>query len=156
MAHRNELGGVAPDSKRDTCVAVQLSEAQERVLVELTLGRSICAAATAAGVHRGTVHRWMTDDPLFAAAYHGWQSETRSSAQARFLAMSDLAVDNVCDALRKGDARTSLVVLKGLGLLTAVKPGSADADELARERDIEKRKKEAELRSREDMADMGI
>jgi hypothetical protein len=130
------LGGGA---KRETCVAVQLSEAQERVLVELTLGKSISAAASAAGVHRGTVHRWMTDDPLFAGAYHGWQSETRGSAQARFLAMSDVAVENVCDALRKGDTRTSLVVLKGLGLLAAVKPGPTDVEELARERELEKR-----------------
>jgi len=126
MARRNSLGSFADDSEHDTCVAVQLSEPQERVLVELTLGRSISAAATAAGVHRTTVHRWMREDPLFAAAYHGWQSETRSSAQARFLAMSDLAVDNICDALRKGDTRTSLVVVKAMGLLTDVKPGITD------------------------------
>jgi hypothetical protein len=152
MAGQRNLAGSARDSRRDDCVAIQLSEAQERVLVELTLGKSICAAATAAGVHRGTVHRWMTDDPLFTAAYHGWQSETRSSAQARFLAMSDLAVDNVCDALRKGDARTSLVVLKALGLLANVKPGSADVEEL----ELAKRQKEAEKRSRESLADIGI
>ncbi len=57
--------------------------------------------------------------------------------------------------MRRGDTRTSLIVLKSQGLLTAVKPGSADPDELARERDIEKRKKKAELKSREDFADMG-
>jgi hypothetical protein len=154
MVHRNSVESLA-DSERDTCVAVQLSEAQERVLVELTMGKSISAAATAAGVHRVTVHRWLKNDPLFAAAYHGWQSETRSSAQARFLAMSDLAVDNICDALRKGDVRMSLMVVKAMGLLTAVEPGNTDAEELAREQELEKRKREAELRSREAMADVG-
>ena len=151
MARQKILGDFADDSMCDDCVAVQLSEAQERVLVELTLGKSLSAAAAAAGVHRGTEHRWMTDDPLFAAAYHGWQSETRSSAQARFLAMSDLAVENVCDALRRGDTRTSLVVLKAMGLLANVKPGSTDVEEL----ELEKREKEAGMRSRESMADVG-
>lgn len=131
-------------------MAVQLSEAQERVLVELTFGKSISAAAISAGVHRGTVHRWMTDDPLFAAAYHSWQSEIRSSAQARFLAMSDLAVDNVCDALRRGDVRTSLFVLKATGLLAHIKPGPTDIKEL----EVAKRQKEAEMRSRESLADI--
>jgi hypothetical protein len=151
MGRQKILGGGGNDSNGDAFVASQLSEAQEHVLVELTLGKSICAAAAAAGVHRSTVHRWIVDDPLFAAAYHGWQSESRSSAQARFMAMSDLAVDNICDALRKGDIRTSLLVVKAMGLLANVEPGSTDVREL----ELAKREREAAMRTREGMADIG-
>jgi hypothetical protein len=49
----------------------------------------------------------------------------------------------------------SVVVLQAMGLLTAVERGITDVEELAREQELEKWKREAELRSRESMADMG-
>ena len=43
---------------------------QERAIAALLTGASVTAAATKAGVARQTVHRWLSDDPAFIAAYN--------------------------------------------------------------------------------------
>jgi transposase-like protein len=45
-----------------------LTPAQDTAIVALLAGKTITDAATAAGVDRATVHRWLKDDLAFLAA----------------------------------------------------------------------------------------
>ncbi len=49
--------------------SARLSERQRAALTELAAGRPILAAAAAAGVHRSTLHRWLSHCEDFQAAY---------------------------------------------------------------------------------------
>jgi len=143
-------GKSKPDPK-----AQPMSPEQELALAAIASGKSARAAAIDAGVHCGTLYRWLKDDPSFSAAYHTWQSERRESARARLMALTDNAVTVVTKAIDKEDIRTALTILKGLGVLTSITPGPTDADQLKRERDVAERRKENELSMEETMASIG-
>ena len=49
--------------------SARLSERQRAALTELAAGRPILAAAAAAGVHRSTLHGWLSHCEDFQAAY---------------------------------------------------------------------------------------
>jgi hypothetical protein len=132
-----------------------LSREQEAALAAIAAGKSAVAAAIDAGVHRGTLYRWLKDDPSFSAAYHTWQSERRESARARLMALTDDAVTVVTKAIDKEDTRTALTILKSLGVLTSITPGSTDEEVHKRERELAARRKEQELSTAETMASIG-
>ena len=120
-------------------VGDRLTAQQHAVLSLLASGRSVMAAAESAGIHRGTVHRWLSTDLNFRAAYNAWKKETVELAAGRLAKLSDDAVSVVCDALQSRDARTAVAVLKGLGLLCGRRPAGAthppDVQRIAQLRD---------------------
>src|SRR6516162_8888019 len=61
---------------------------QEKVLVALLSGACVTSAAKAGGVDRATVHRWLSDDPAFIAAYNSYRMEMVDAVrqEVRFLA----------------------------------------------------------------------
>lgn len=94
---------------------VELSVSQQLALEWLTTGGSITEAAQVAGVCRQTVSDWLHNDPDFQAAYQNWRQQSLAIAQARMIAMSDAAVDNLAAAIRdKHDLRASEFLLKQL------------------------------------------
>ena len=119
-------GNQQPDAEVAT-----LTRSQERAMFELMNGLGAMAAAVAGGVHRATVHRWLRDDPAFIAVYRMRQADLRENARGRLVALADRAMDAVHDSVEKGDTRTALAVLKGLGLLTPSAPGPIDKDTVA-------------------------
>jgi len=133
-----------------------LSREQEAALAAIAAGKSAAAAAIDAGVHQGTLYRWLKEDPSFSAAYHTWQNECRESARGRLMALTDNAVSAVSNAIDKQDIRTALTILKGLGVLTPVTPGSTDAQEHKRERELAQRNKENQLSLDEAIASTGM
>jgi len=50
-------------------IAARLSERQRAALAGLSSGAPITEAASAAGVHRSTLHLWLSRDPAFQSAY---------------------------------------------------------------------------------------
>jgi hypothetical protein len=107
--------GEVPDEQRTTVVALsRVSESQAAALRVLVAGRPMVEAATEAGVDRGTLYRWRTQDTHFMAALNAWRAETRAHARDRMLAMADKAIGAVAGGLDKGDARLGLRVLKDL------------------------------------------
>ena len=115
--------------------AMELTTAQRTAVELLSEGKTPTAAATAAGVSRRTVHRWIHADPAFRAAYHAWQKDAIDTARARLLALTDAAVTAVANALEKGDTKTAVILLKGLHILTRPAPGSTDPAALQQEAD---------------------
>ena len=106
-------------------VGDRLTAQQHAVLSLLAFGQSVIAAAESAGIHRGTIHRWLSSDPNFRAAYNAWKKETVELAAGRLAKLSDNAVSVVCEALQSREARTAVAVLKGLGLLCGRRPAGA-------------------------------
>jgi len=114
----------------------RLSPRQERAIEALCAGRTITAAGEAAGVSRGSLHRWLKTDPAFQAALAARTREMRDVADRRLLALVGVAVDAVEQALRTGDARTAVQLLRGLGVLSGQppRPGIEDPEEIVRQR----------------------
>lgn len=110
-----------------------LNPRQLVVLEQLLAGASVTKAAEAAGVDRTTVHRWLREDWAFQAAHHRAQRDLRRAVEARLPHLVEAAVETVQAAVRDGDVRAALAVLKGLGALPGSAPriGTEDAAELA-------------------------
>jgi hypothetical protein len=103
-----------------------LTPVQEVAMQRLIAGSSIQQAARAAQIDRRTLSRWLHNDPYFASAYAAWQREMLASGRARVLAMTDIALDAVQNAILQGDGRVALQVAKATGALDAPKPGTTD------------------------------
>ena len=110
-----------------------LSPAQVKVLAELLTGKTITAAAAAAGVERATVHRWLREDFAFQAAWNRDRQELHREAFARLERLAAKAVDCLEKAIDGGDVKAALIVAKGMGILAPQRVGSGDAGELAAE-----------------------
>jgi transposase len=106
--------------------AEELPAPQREALAAIKSGLSFPKAAEAAGVGRTTIYRWVQSDPRFRAAYNAWQQETRESAHARLLKLTEKAVEVVEAALRRSDAKTAVALLKQLGVLRSRKAGATE------------------------------
>ena len=134
----------------------ELTLAQRQAVEQLCRGRSIIHAAKVAGVNRRTVHRWLTADPTFRAAYNLWQRDALELSRARLLALADDAVTAVAISVRKGNSRTALAVLKGLTALRPPSPGPTDPDRLLAEAKAAERAAEVRMLENEERAMVGL
>src|SRR5262249_27984380 len=89
-------------------------------LAALLAGKSPSEAAEAAGVSRVTLWRWQKDDFDFAAALNRGRLDLREAMQSRLSAIADKAAATVESAVAGGDVKSSLAILRGLGLLSGV------------------------------------
>lgn len=133
-----------------------MDAAQRAALEAIVAGKSANGSATAAGVSRSTVYRWLRDDPEFRAQYNGWLRERQESAFARMMVLTDKAVDAIEAGLEKNDAKLALQVLKGLGVLGPGRReiGASDVEEVRRRMDLDRRKRNLELGEEEDRVRM--
>jgi transposase-like protein len=95
---------------------LRLSPAQSAALQSLVSGMSVTAAAAAAGVDRGTVHRWLRTSSQFREAFARYHAQVTAEARLELAALARDAVDVVADSIRRGDARVALSVLHRLKL----------------------------------------
>src|SRR5262249_43818733 len=84
---------------------------------------------------RSKVHRWLRRDWGFQATYNAAKHDLQREVEARLFHLAEIAADVVVHAVRNGDLRAALAVLKGLGVFPGVAPaiGGEDPDELAEE-----------------------
>jgi Homeodomain-like domain len=85
------------------------------VLETLAMGKSVTETSRLMGVSRMTIYNWLKKDPDFRAAFNEWQNSVQHNARARLLALTDVAIDAVGNAVVKGDAKL------GMELLTKMK-----------------------------------
>jgi hypothetical protein len=123
-----------------------LEPRQALALEQLLAGASVTKAAEVAGVDRSSLHRWRREDPVFQAAYNAARRDLRGEVASRLQILAGAALEAVERAIRDGDARIALGVLKGLGLLTGNPPpiGPADPAEVASLRQVAVRHRERE------------
>lgn len=139
-----------PAASVETFAAVSATEAlmlaltppQRTAIERMTHGETRVAAASAAGVSRATLNRWLSTDAAFQAAYNAWQKDVLDTARARLLSVTDVAVNTVLRAMKKGDARVALTILDRLGITTQPKPGPTDEEEVMQQQLIAQRKRE--------------
>lgn len=110
----------------------QISTQQRRAIEAILVGKSMTEAAKAAGVNRSTLWRWLNRDPEFQAAFNSYRREAYDQLQSQTTGLASLAISAVEAALRGGDEKTGLAVLRGLGFLTGVRvdPPTDDLHEL--------------------------
>jgi hypothetical protein len=122
-----------------------LTPVQQTALAALSEGQTIRDAATAAGIHRVTLGRWLKTDPAFRAGYNAWREELINSTRGRLLHTAVLAAAVVHKAIEKGDGRLAMALLDRLGLAAAASavPTATDA-ELARDEIAVEREEEAQ------------
>jgi hypothetical protein len=108
----------------------ELSAKQLTALESLLLGTSVTGAAAAAGVDRSTVHAWLRENFAFQAALNGGRKERRAAVSHRLEVLADDATKCVTEAVRQGNLKAALALLRGLDLLTPGSLGSDDPAEL--------------------------
>ena len=110
----------------------------------LVAGDTMTAAAEAAGVDRSTVYRWLRDDFAFQAAVNAGRHELQEEIRGKLFRLAVDAADTVAAAIRAGDARTGLAVLRELEVLNggALVVGSQKPDDLRDDADYGRRSEE--------------
>ena len=153
QAQASVAGGHGAGARGDSTAAEELapgsssslSVTQCRALKNMMSGQSMSESARAAGVGRATLYRWMNEDANFRAAYNAWQRDTIAAARGSVLSLAEPAVRAVAAALEAGDAKAGLAVLKSLGVLAPSTPGSSDPEDVRKEQEIERKRKERDL-----------
>jgi hypothetical protein len=138
-----EAGAVAEVSEEEAR-GMSLTDKQCVAIAQLTLTRSKIKAATAAGVSRMTVDRWLKHDPAFKAALHLWQEDVISTVRGELMATTKDAMRTVIKAIRGGDAKLAWKLLESLGVTEKVEPGATDVEELKKKEEMERKKREVE------------
>jgi hypothetical protein len=114
---------------------------QQKALSFLLGGRSLIETAQCSRISRQTLYRWMKEDVAFRTAYNQWCEQMEQSARSRLVGMTDKATVAVEKALEKGDARTAMQLLKGLGILKERKAGPGNAEEVKKDMEWEKHRR---------------
>ena len=70
---KQAAGGGSLEQDAEGTAYSRLSEAQAAALRELAAGKPFGQAAAAAGVDRGTLYRWRTEDDDFIEALFEWR-----------------------------------------------------------------------------------
>ena len=124
--------GTVEHLPRLSALMAPLSGPQRKTIYQLAGGASIQVAAAESRVCRMTVYRWMRDDPDFIAAYNCWKQEVVESAHCRLLELLDEAVDTLQEAVRKGDVKVALAVVRTTGGLRRPPRKSIEALQIRR------------------------
>ena len=131
-----------------------LSPTQVTVLAELLAGRTITDAATAAGVDRVTVHRWLREDFAFQAAWNRDRRELHRATYDRLERLTAKATECIEKAVDRGNVKVALEIVKGMGVLAPSPIGSEDASELASEAAIKAAERRDDLETRAMLASL--
>jgi hypothetical protein len=132
---------------------LDLSDAQRIAIQMMLSGESLVASASAAGVTRMTLYRWLKHDAHFQAAYNAWQQDATIGARTKLLALADRAVNTVANAVHH-DARLALHLLKAMGMLHRPVEGSTDPKEIEERMAIDRRM--AEIKRSEELLLMSL
>ncbi len=104
----------------------ELSPQQITALSGLLAGRTAAEAAEKAGVGRTTIYKWLRTDFAFQAALNRYRRDLQQSVTFRLEQLAVDSADCVGRAVRQGDVKAALEILKGLNVLTPSKIGSDD------------------------------
>lgn len=129
---------------------IELPAEQHAALEHLLGGKSITETARSTGLSRSTIYYWFREDPVFQAAYNQWHDQMEQSCRSRLLILAEKAADVVAANLATADGPTAMQLLKGLGLISPLKPRLTDVVEIAEQNEIDRQrratKRECDLR----------
>ena len=120
------------------------SPAQVAVLEALLAGKTATDAAAAAGIGRRTLYNWLRTDFRFQAAVNRGRRELQQAVACRVEQLAADAAECVAKAVRGGDVKAALEILKRTDALAKSKIGSDD--ELFLEAEEEERQERRDTR----------
>jgi hypothetical protein len=126
-------------------LASELTRNQQRVLEQLSLGTGISQVSRTTGVPRRSISRWVNEDPKFIAALNAWKSEQLEFGRASALAMTGDIMGTLRNGVREGDTGIAYRMAHSMGMLAVSNPGPTDADEVQRQREIRRARRDQEL-----------
>jgi hypothetical protein len=109
-----------------------LSPKQYRALSALMSSPNLSSAATASGVSRSSIVRWLNSDSLFSAEYRKLRRQSFSQTTALLTSVSGLAVKCLVDIIQDPASPVTGKVNASLGLLRMAQSG-LDSDSTAAE-----------------------
>ena len=113
-----------------------LSIEQQNAIDLLILGKSDKEVADAVGVNRTTIWEWRTAHPIFMATLERRRAEVWRQPQERLRSLLSKAVENLGQAVESGDLKSSVEVLKAVGMYgdgTMNAIGEQDPEKLIRQ-----------------------
>jgi hypothetical protein len=131
-----------------------LSPPQIAALEALLAGSNVTDAAAAAGVDRSTLHNWLRKHFVFQAALNAGRKNLRQAIAHRLERLANDATECVGKAVREGDVKAALEIVKRMDVLAPRYLDSDDAAELEaietqRQQELaERRQRAAELAQR--------
>ncbi len=107
-----------------------LTDAQLAAIDALMTGADQETAASAAGVNRVTVNRWVNHHPEFQAELNRRRAQLLDQQMDRVRRIDNLALENLMGRIEAGDERASELWLRsrGLAALDTSKTGPTDSD----------------------------
>lgn len=130
MPNENRSNQIVPAAMPTAQLAPQVvSPAQAKALEALLEGASITDAAAAAGVDRGTLHRWRRNDFAFQAELNAGRKDLRQAIAHRLERLANDATQCVGKAVREGDVKAALEIMKRIDVFAPRCLGSDDAAE---------------------------
>jgi hypothetical protein len=125
--------------------AAEMPAAQIAALGALLSGKTAVDAATAAGVSRSTIFNWLGKDFRFQAALNRGRRDLRQAVACRADQLASEAAECVARAVRDGDVKAALEILKRANIFAAARIGSDDEAVLRQEDEKRRVDREAEL-----------
>jgi hypothetical protein len=86
-----------------------LSTKQHKAVAALLTTGEVKAAATAAGIHRDTLHRWLKD-PTFLAAVREAEAEALDALSRQFVHLGATAIATIAQAMTDSETPTATKV----------------------------------------------
>jgi hypothetical protein len=119
-----------------------LDAQQVKAIERLLAGDTVTAAAESVGVDRSTLYRWL-QDAAFIAELNRQRRDLLDAVQERLHGVALEAAQKVEEAVRGGDLKAALFVLRGLGFLGGAsrKVGYTDPEDVEAARRSEERMK---------------
>jgi hypothetical protein len=104
----------------------ELPPPQIAALDALLAGNTVTDAAAAAGIGRTTIYKWLNGDCRFQAALNRGRRELQQAVAHRVDRLAADAADCVAQAVRQGNVKAAMEILKSLKVLAPRKIGSDD------------------------------
>lgn len=135
--------------RRNATPLASIAPEQDRAISALLSGSTVTAAAKEAKVDRATVHRWMSEDPAFIAAYNSYRIEMGDAVrqQLRFLAAE--SVKTIRDILADKSAPAAVRLKAATDVL-----GMVSGDDL-KDRPVNEAAIAAKIKNQEIFASVG-
>jgi AcrR family transcriptional regulator len=116
---------VKPEAKSEQlAVVIEGLRAREALAMQCIMaGGTMADAAEAAGVSRRTLYYWLEAGRALCEAVAVWKQDLATTARTRLLMMTDMATQNILNALKRGDARLAMQLVQKMGILDAPPTG---------------------------------
>jgi hypothetical protein len=119
----------ADETNEELARALEGLSAGEALAMQCIMrGETMTAAAQAANVSRTALYKWLEPGKPLYEAMTVWKQDMATTARTRLLMMSEMATENIFEALAGGDAKIAMKLMEKLGILSPPPVGPTRAE----------------------------